>query len=580
MASVKDLEDFVHIKQILRENPQGMTVTDIANALHRTKNTVGRYLDILHASGQVEMRTFGMAKVFTLAQRVPLSQFLSQVEEMVIILDQDFRILQVNDPFLHLLNKDREDVIGKNLGYLPVGDVGTQEMLDSLTSLIRRLEPAGEIEVQEGEGKFYWARVIPIFLEDGGEGYTAIIVDVTRMKQAERALRESERNYRELVEGANSVILKMDPVGTITFFNAFAEEFFGFPREEILGKNVVGTIVPPIESSGRDLREMIQRLCSHTEVNQINENENITRDGRRVWVRWTNRAIKDEQGKPIGVLSIGNDITEHRQLDEQFRMSEKRFRELADLLPLPIFEADASGVLTFANRQAFQTFGYTPEEARGVVRILDMIIPEDRPRAEASIARILNKGGQRREEYTALRKDGSRFPIVDYSAPIQRGDQIAGFRGVVLDLTAQKEAEKQLRLETEFINATLHTIDALVVVLDPQGRIERFNHACETLSGFSEKEVQGQPLEMFLLPEEREVVLSVFQDLLAKKTPVKFRNGWKTREGSPRLIEWSSTVLTDEMGVVTHIIGTGIDITAFQSMEQELRMSRAQQSFH
>jgi PAS domain S-box-containing protein len=396
-------------------------------------------------------------------------------------------------------------------------------------------------------------------------------MDQTPVRQAEKALRESEKKYRELVENANSIILKMDLAGTVTFFNEYAERFFGFSRDEILGKNVVGTIVPPAESSGRDLQLMIARLLSHTEEYQSNENENITRDGRRVWIHWSNRTIPDEQGNPVGVLSIGSDITEHRHLDEQLRASEKRFRDLADLLPQPVFEADASGTLLFANRQAFQTFGYRPEELQGRIQVLDMLAPGDRNRARASIARMLSEGTHGREEYTALRKGGDLFPIVNYSAPIHDGDRITGFRGIAIDLTTQKQVEADLRRERDFIDAILHTLDALVVVLDREGRIVRFNHACEALTGYSEGEVHGRFLwDTFLVPDEAMSVRKAFDSLIEGRNPIRLSNSWVTKSGEQRPITWSSTVLRNEKGDVTHVIGTGIDMTDYRRLEEEI----------
>jgi PAS domain S-box-containing protein len=402
--------------------------------------------------------------------------------------------------------------------------------------------------------------VIPILFEDGGQGLTVILIDLTAVRKAEEALRDSEKKYRELVENANSIILKMDLAGNVTFFNEFAERFFGFSRDEILGKSVIGTIVPPTESSGRDLALMLQRLLVHTAEFQNNENENITKDGRRMWVRWSNRTITDDQGNAIGVLSIGSDITEHRRLDEQLRASARGFRDLVDLLPQPVFEADASGTVLFANRQAFLTFGYAPEELQGRVHVLDMIAPEDHGRAKASIDRMLREGQHGREEYTGVRRDGSRFPLVDYSAPIHDGTSIVGFRGIAIDLTAQKAVEEELRRERDFINATLHVLDSLVVVLDRRGRIVRFNHACEQLTGYTEKEVQGQVFwDLFLLPEETGPVRKVFDSLVADHVSLRFSNHWVTKNGERRFIRWSNTGLVDDKGAVTHVIATGIE---------------------
>ena len=120
-------------------------------------------------------------------------------------------------------------------------------------------------------------------------------------------LSRSESLYRTLVETSGSIILTMDREGNITFFNRRAEEVFGFPRREILGKNVVGTIVPATESSGRDLDQMMQDLTSAPGRFLKNRNENVTSTGERVWVSWTNRAFWDEKGFPVGVVSVGTE---------------------------------------------------------------------------------------------------------------------------------------------------------------------------------------------------------------------------------------------------------------------------------
>ena len=122
------------IKDLLKQNPGGMSVTNISKALNKNKNTIGRYLDILLISGQVDMRSYGMAKVFTLSQRVPLSAMLRYSKECIMVLDNESRIIDVNDNFLKLLNLSREDTIGKNLEFLSPPDVDVHELLETLTT--------------------------------------------------------------------------------------------------------------------------------------------------------------------------------------------------------------------------------------------------------------------------------------------------------------------------------------------------------------------------------------------------------------------------------------------------------------
>ncbi|NOZ37207.1 MAG: EAL domain-containing protein [Gammaproteobacteria bacterium] len=126
-----------------------------------------------------------------------------------------------------------------------------------------------------------------------------------------------DRPYQQLVNSANSMILRWDTQGVIHFINPYALDFFGFSEEEILNKNVMETIVPKIETTGRDLAYMIEDISRNPGDYIQNENENIKKDGSRVWITWNNKAILDEQGKTIEILSIGNDITEKKQYEQQ-----------------------------------------------------------------------------------------------------------------------------------------------------------------------------------------------------------------------------------------------------------------------
>jgi PAS domain S-box-containing protein len=133
----------------------------------------------------------------------------------------------------------------------------------------------------------------------------------------EEALQKREEKYRELVENANSIILRSDTQGRITFFNEFAQNFFGYTEEEIVGKNLLETIVPKTETTGRDLAQMRKDLMLYPEKFINNGNENIRRNGERVWIAWTNKAILDQHGNVTGILSVGNDITERKQAEEE-----------------------------------------------------------------------------------------------------------------------------------------------------------------------------------------------------------------------------------------------------------------------
>ena len=149
---------------------------------------------------------------------------------------------------------------------------------------------------------------------------------------AEHQLAESEQKYREIVEIANCIILRWNSEGCITFLNDFGLRFFGYAAEEIFGRPLVGTIVPPTESSGRDLRQLMDKIGADPKGYEYNVNENIRRNGERLWIAWNNRIVFDQHGGVAELLSIGTDITERKLADERIRKLNDELRRYADEL--------------------------------------------------------------------------------------------------------------------------------------------------------------------------------------------------------------------------------------------------------
>ncbi|MEH2380272.1 MAG: response regulator [Nostoc sp.] len=132
--------------------------------------------------------------------------------------------------------------------------------------------------------------------------------------------------------------------------------------------------------------------------------------------------------------------------------------------------------------------------------------------------------------------------------------------------------EETLKKERNFISAVLDTASTLVIVLDTQGEIIRFNQACEKNTGYSFDEVRGRHFwNLFILPEEIGPVKAVFEQLRSGKAPYEYENYWVTKDGSRRLIAWTNTSLQDDNGDVEYIIGTGIDIS---DIHDELRLRK------
>jgi len=264
--------------------------------------------------------------------------------------------------------------------------------------------------------------------------------EIDERKRGEETLRESEGRYRTIFEttGTATVIIEEDT--TISLANTEFEKLCGYSKKEIEGKKSWTEFVA---------KEDLDRMKEHHRLRRIEpdaapkeyEFQFIDRKGN---VKGILLSVDVISGTKKSVASL-LDITERKRAEEQLRESEERYRELADFLPQTVFEFDERGNFTFANRHAFQTFGYTLEDFDKGLNTLQMIVPEDRDRAKENIQKVLSGEELGGNEYTALRKDGSTFPAVIYSAAIIHGNKPVGLRGFIIDITERKRMEKELR---------------------------------------------------------------------------------------------------------------------------------------
>ncbi len=148
-------------------------------------------------------------------------------------------------------------------------------------------------------------------------GYQGVARNVSDRIRIDEHLRKSEKNYRELVERTNSFVIRWTTAGIITFANTYTCEYLGFLPEELTGRHLVGTIVPEFESTGQNLAELILQIGERPQLFRNAEFESMRWDGSRVWIAWANATVYDSRGNLLEILSVGHDVSERRQREQQ-----------------------------------------------------------------------------------------------------------------------------------------------------------------------------------------------------------------------------------------------------------------------
>ena len=339
---------------------------------------------------------------------------------------------------------------------------------------------------------------------------------------------------------------------------------------------MLGNIPPivPEDWQGRFPEIHERQLRGDLEVNGM-EVPVYQKDGTIRIVHLFSAAQHSATGEVVGTVTILEDITERKQAEKELVKSEQNFRFMAETIPDVFWMGNiGGGELVYVSPAYEQVWGRSRESLyNSPESFFEAIYPEDRERVAATISEghFVDSGFD--YEYRIVRPDGSIRWIHDRGFPIrnQQGE-IQLFAGLASDITERKRAEKALRQERDFIAALLQTLGALVIVLDPEGRVVRFNHACEQASGYTSEEVMGKSFfDLLLLPEESEETKEVFQKLTLREFSCVHENCWVARNGERRLFSWSNTALTDNQGRVLYVIGTGIDITGRRQAEEVVK---------
>ncbi len=311
-----------------------------------------------------------------------------------------------------------------------------------------------------------------------------LFVDQESRAKNETAVLQSETKYRELVELANSIILRWDASGKITFCNEFGLRFFGYSRDELIGQNAVGTIVPPTDTAGQDLSKMVLDIHSHPELYETNQNENMRKDGTRVWVAWTNRPILDDRGQCVELLAVGNDITDLRRAEDALRESNQLFSLFMQYSPVYVFMKSVtpteSRVLQ-ASENFWEMTGTPGHEMIGKT-MEELFPPEFAAKITADDWSVVSSG-----EVLKINEDlkGRNYTTIKFPIALEDRTLLAGY---TIDITERTQAEQALLLAHQRLQQFVDSNIVGVMISNFAGSVIEANDYYLNLIGFTRDE--------------------------------------------------------------------------------------------
>jgi PAS domain S-box-containing protein len=502
------------------------------------------------------------------------------VEEMIVVVDREYRYVLANRAFLNYRRMEREQVVGRS-----APEILNEGVFETVVK--EKLDECFQGNVVTFEMKYKYPKLgerdlslayFPIEGPQGVDRAACVLQDITERKRAETAV----LRLAAIVESSDDTIISKDLNGVITSWNAGAQRTFGFTEAEAVGQPM--TIIIPPELLDEETR-ILQGLRAGEHI-QHYETVRVTKQGKRVDVSLTISPMKDSDGRVVGASKIARDITERRRTEEALQRSEAeakaRAEELAvilDAVPgMALISRDPAGQTITGSRVAYELLrlpyganisksapeGERPSTFR-VVRDGQELPPSELPVQKAAAT------GQdvRESEVTLLFDDGTSRDVFGNAAPLlDREGKVRGAVGVFVDITQRKRALNALReSEDRYRDLVEHSQD-LLCTHDLEGRLLSSNPRPARILGYEVAELLAIPMREVIAPEYREQ----FDAYLARMKTIGADKGLMavlTRTGERRIWEYNNTLRTE--GVPLPIVrGMARDVTERVRAEKAL----------
>lgn len=398
-----------------------------------------------------------------------------------------------------------------------------------------------------------------------------IIQDISEHKKYEREILQREEQFRQLFDEGPVVKLIVDPVeGAIVNANKAAAEFYGYPVEKLCQMSIHNLSTLPSSVLKEKMAAMMTRKTTTATFKHRLANGEI----RDVEV-FTGPIIREGKTLLFGII---HDITERKLMELELMRSEYKYRELANTIPVGIFETDVNGQALFGNKTALTWTGYSEGDLKTGINFRHIVSNAELPKISDVFDRILTEGISSTNEYNIVRKDGTTFPALFSSYALMKDGRPYGVRGTFVDLTDLVKAESAIRESEERFRQIAESAGEWIWEVDSEGMYTYSSPMIRKILGYTPEEVIGRKHFYDLFePGSRDDLKEAALDVFRRKESFRnFVNCNIHKNGQRIFLSTTGSPILDERGNLRGYRGTDLDITERLKDEELLRkLSRA-----
>jgi PAS domain S-box-containing protein len=407
-------------------------------------------------------------------------------------------------------------------------------------------------------------------------GVVGVGQDITKLNKVLVEQARISNDLTRLIDTANAPIFGIDADGKVNEWNQRAEKITGFNKKEVMGLDLVADFIK--DDYKVSVGEVLEKALKGEETANF-EFSLFTQSGDRVNVLLNSTTRRDAAGKTVGVVGVGQDITElNKVLVEQARISNDLTR-LIDTANAPIFGIDADGRVNEWNQQAEKITGFNKKEVMGRDLVADFI----KDNYKVSVGEVLEKALKGEEtanfEFPLFTKSGSRVDVLLNSTTRRDASgKTVGVVGVGQDITElNKVLVEQERISND-LTQLIDTANAPIFGIDADGKVNEWNQQAEKITGFNKDEVMGRDLVAdFIEDDYKASVGEILQKALKGEETASYEFPLFTQTGDRVDVLLNSTTRRDAFGKTVGVVGVGQDITERNRSQRALAESEAKE---